>query len=156
MPGRRRQEAHALIAHNADRMSRLVDDLFLLAMLGDSPAAHREPVDLLSLAADAIATTAIRHPQRAITLEPLATHPATAERDLDIIETPGDPHQLVQVLGNLLSNACTHTPADSSVHAESAPPAPLPGGPRQRSAAAARHTCLRDRGRRQRPRHQAR
>ncbi|MFF6863892.1 HAMP domain-containing sensor histidine kinase [Streptomyces ardesiacus] len=116
MPGRRRQEAHALIAHNADRMSRLVDDLFLLAKLGDSPAAHREPVDLLSLAADTIATTAIRHPHRAITLEPLAARPATAERDLDIVETPGDPHQLVQVLGNLLSNACTHTPADSSVH----------------------------------------
>ncbi|MFB7547231.1 sensor histidine kinase [Streptomyces sp. NPDC056154] len=115
MPGRRRHEAHTLTARNADRMSRLVDDLFLLAKLGDTPAAHREPVDLLSLAADAIATTAIRHPHRAITLEPLAAHPAGPERDLDIIETPGDPHQLAQVLGNLLSNACTHTPADSSV-----------------------------------------
>ncbi|MFF2330674.1 MULTISPECIES: sensor histidine kinase [unclassified Streptomyces] len=116
MPGRRRHEAHTLIAHNADRMSRLVDDLFLLAKLGDTPAAHREPVDLLSLAADAIATTAIRHPHRTITLEPLTTHPADPERDLDIVEAPGDPHQLAQVLGNLVSNACTHTPADSSVH----------------------------------------
>ncbi|MGW1553969.1 sensor histidine kinase [Streptomyces sp. NPDC002346] len=115
MPDRRRHEAHTLIAHNADRMSRLVDDLFLLAKLGDTPAAHREPVDILSLAADAIATTAIRHPHRAITLEPLATHPAAPERDLDIIEAPGDPHQLAQVLGNLLSNACTHTPAGSSI-----------------------------------------
>jgi two-component system, OmpR family, sensor kinase len=116
MSGRRRREAHALIAHNADRMSRLVDDLFLLATLGDTPAAHREPVDLLSLAADAIATTAIRHPRRPITLEPLATHPADPGRGLDIVETPGDPHQLAQVVGNLLSNACTHTEDDSPVH----------------------------------------
>ncbi|WP_432173573.1 sensor histidine kinase [Streptomyces sp. Tue6028] len=116
MTGERRQEAHTLIAHNADRMSRLVDDLFLLAKLGDAPTAHREPVDLLSLAADAIATTAVRHPARGITLEPLAAHPAGPERDLDIIEAPGDPHQLAQVLGNLLSNACAHTPADSHVH----------------------------------------
>ncbi|MFE6889219.1 sensor histidine kinase [Streptomyces sp. NPDC057694] len=145
----RRREAHELIARNADRMSRLVDDLFLLAKLGESasgagtgsgsgtgashdtggtPAAHREPVDLLSLAADAIATTAIRHPRRAIALEPLAAPPrdrparppstdpaADAESDLDVIEAPGDPHQLAQVLGNLLANACTHTPAEARI-----------------------------------------
>lgn len=115
MSGRRRREAHALIAHNADRMSRLVDDLFLLAKLGETPVSHREPVDLLSLTADAIASTAIRHPCRAIGLEPLATHPPGPEGDLDVIETPGDPHQLAQVLGNLLSNACAHTPAGSSI-----------------------------------------
>lgn len=128
MPAARRREAHALLARNADRMSRLVDDLFLLAMLDDSPAAHREPVDLLSLTADAIATTAIRHPHRSITLEPLASHPTEPERDLDIVETPGDPHQLAQVLGNLLSNACTHTPADSSIRVRvGATPAPAAG-----------------------------
>ncbi|MFC7510369.1 ATP-binding protein [Streptomyces thermocarboxydus] len=32
-----------------------------------------------------------------------------------MVETPGDPHQLAQVLGNLLTNACTHTPPDSRV-----------------------------------------
>ncbi|WP_374214975.1 sensor histidine kinase [Streptomyces longispororuber] len=124
MADRRRRESHALIAHNADRMSRLVDDLFLLARLGEAAAdsgpraGHREPVDLLSLAADAIATTAVRHPHRGITLEPLASHPADpgSERDLDIIEVPGDLHQLAQVLGNLLSNACAHTPADVRIH----------------------------------------
>ncbi|MBQ0825173.1 sensor histidine kinase [Streptomyces tagetis] len=115
MPDRRRREAHVLIARNAERMSRLVDDLFLLAKLGDTPVPHREPVDLLSLAADAIATTAVRHPGRAVTLEPLAGHPGGPERGLDIVEAPGDPHQLAQILGNLLSNACVHTPADSGV-----------------------------------------
>lgn len=124
MAAGRRHEAHALIAHNADRMSRLVDDLFLLAKLGEAPVTHREPVDLLSLAADAIATTAIRHPHRAITLEPLPAlpgppgppGPAWSGGELDIVETPGDPHQLAQVLGNLLSNAATHTPPETAVH----------------------------------------
>ncbi|MFJ9123636.1 sensor histidine kinase [Streptomyces sp. NPDC102340] len=132
MTEQRRHEAHTLIAHNADRMSRLVDDLFLLAKLGEGggdthpPTTHREPVDLLSLAADAIATTAIRHPRRAITLEPLGGRTGDPDRDsdsgpgpehddLDIVEAPGDPHQLAQVLGNLLSNACAHTPADTRI-----------------------------------------
>ncbi|CAL9623493.1 sensor histidine kinase [Streptomyces sp. enrichment culture] len=119
MDGPRRHEAHTLIAHNADRMSRLVDELFLLAKLGHTPTPHHEPVDLLSLAAEAIATTAVRHPDRTITLEPFTADPAgpgaqTAE--LDVIEAPGDPHQLAQILNNLLSNACTHTPADTLVH----------------------------------------
>ncbi|MGW0686277.1 HAMP domain-containing sensor histidine kinase [Streptomyces sp. NPDC002754] len=126
MTERRRHEAHTLISHNADRMSRLVDDLFLLAKLGEggdirTPTMHRELVDLLSLAADAIATTAIRHPRRAITLEPLggrtvgSDSDSDSERDLDIVEAPGDLHQLAQVLGNLLSNACAHTPADTGI-----------------------------------------
>ncbi|WP_070014555.1 sensor histidine kinase [Streptomyces nanshensis] len=115
MPVRRRHEAHALVAHNADRMSRLVEDLFLLAKLGDAPARHREQVDLLSLAANAIATTAVRHPDRSIGLEPLSAPPAVDEHDLDVVETSGDPHQLAQILGNLLSNACVHTPEGSRV-----------------------------------------
>ncbi|OIJ66475.1 sensor histidine kinase [Streptomyces mangrovisoli] len=129
MPVRRRREAHALIAHNAERMGRLVEDLFLLAKLGETPAAHREPVDLLSLAADAIATTAIRHPRRAITLEPLAPRAADRERDLDIVEAPGDPHQLAQAVANLLTNACVHTPGDAAVRVRvGATRAPAGGG----------------------------
>ncbi|MFJ2020830.1 sensor histidine kinase [Streptomyces nodosus] len=116
MSEQRRHEAHSLINHNAERMSRLVDDLFLLATLGHTPLPHREPVDLLSLAAEAIATTAVRHPGRGITLEPLITRADGHQRELDIVETSGDPHQLAQVLGNLLSNACTHTPDDAPVH----------------------------------------
>ncbi|WP_394427768.1 HAMP domain-containing sensor histidine kinase [Streptomyces sp. SGAir0957] len=147
----RRHESYTLLAHNADRMSRLVDDLFLLAKLGEAGegggaegggtsgarAAHREPVDLLSLAADAIATTAVRHPHRRITLGPLISHssdPGT-EGDLDVIEVPGDPHQLAQVLGNLLANACAHTPAGTHVHVRvgttrtTAAPTSLSNGP---------------------------
>lgn len=111
-PPTRRHEAHELIAQNADRMSRLVDDLFLLATLGYTPTPHREPVDLLSLAADALTATAVRHPARSLRLVPLA--PST-EADLDVVETIADPHQLAQVMGNLLANACIHTPPDAHI-----------------------------------------
>ncbi|MGX2994012.1 sensor histidine kinase [Streptomyces sp. JNUCC 64] len=143
MSDERRHEAHGLLSQNAERVSRLVDDLFLLAALGRAPHPHQETVDLLSLCADAIATTALRHPRRAISLEPLeqlapgapgpepsgrdpldrdplgtgapgvdpfaVPGPVDGERDLDITETTGDPHRLAQVVGNLLTNAVTHT-----------------------------------------------
>ncbi|MFD5028015.1 ATP-binding protein [Streptomyces sp. NPDC058373] len=117
MPAERRTEAHALIAANANCMSRLVDDLFLLAKLGYAPGPHPEPVDLLSLAADSITSTAVRHPERTITLEPLRTGSAdTSGQELDVVEAVGDAHQLAQVVFNLLDNACSHTPASARVN----------------------------------------
>ncbi|MEU0633515.1 HAMP domain-containing sensor histidine kinase [Streptomyces sp. NPDC005989] len=117
MPAERRTEAHALIAANADRMSRLVDDLFLLAKLGHAPDPRREPVDLLSLAADSITSTAVRHPERTITLGPLLTGSADSSgQELDVVEAVGDADQLAQVVSNLLTNACAHTPATARIH----------------------------------------
>ncbi|MFJ8754711.1 sensor histidine kinase [Streptomyces sp. NPDC102441] len=106
----RRREAHELIAQNADRMSRLVDSLFLLAKLGDAPTTEHGPVDLLSLAADGISASAVRHPGRRIALAPLGAGDSGSPGELDVVEGSGDPHQLAQVLSNLLDNACTHTP----------------------------------------------
>ncbi|MGV9313643.1 HAMP domain-containing sensor histidine kinase [Streptomyces sp. NPDC003691] len=124
MDDARRREAHALIGHNAERMSRLVEDLFLLATLGHTPRPHRETVDLLSLCADAVATTAVRYPGRAITLEPLDPGAAAGVAsgagagtagDLEVVETTGDPHQLAQIVGNLLANAAVHTPEATTI-----------------------------------------
>ncbi|KOU56493.1 histidine kinase [Streptomyces sp. MMG1533] len=112
----RREEAHQLIARNADRMSRLVDDLFLLAKLGDSPAMRWEPVDLLSLAADSITTSAVHHPGRSIVLDPLTGAAGAREQaDLEVVDTLGDAHQLAQVTTNLLTNACVHTPPGTRI-----------------------------------------
>ncbi|MFI6118333.1 sensor histidine kinase [Streptomyces sp. NPDC051064] len=110
MSPRRRREAHELIAQNAERMSRLVDSLFLLAKLGDAPTTEHGPVDLLSLAADGIAASAVRHPGRRIALAPLGAGDSDGPGELDVVEGSGDPHQLARVLSNLLDNACTHTP----------------------------------------------
>lgn len=115
MSPRRRREAHELIEQNADRMSRLVDSLFLLAKLGDAPTTEHEPVDLLSLAADGIAASAVRHPERRIALAPLGPDGVGGLGELDVVEGSGDPHQLAQVLANLLDNACVHTPPGTGV-----------------------------------------
>ncbi|MER5275792.1 HAMP domain-containing sensor histidine kinase [Streptomyces sp. NPDC002809] len=117
-PAARRREAHELIARNAERMSRLVDDLFLLAKLGYAPEAHRETVDLLSLAADGVAAAVVAHPGRDVRLAPLAGGGPDGSRSqdsLDVVETLGDPHQLAQVVANLLANACVHTPPGARV-----------------------------------------
>ncbi|MFF1465027.1 ATP-binding protein [Streptomyces sp. NPDC058330] len=116
MTAARRHEAHELIARNADRMSRLVDDLFLLAELGYAPVAHRETVDLLSLAADGVSAAVVAHPRRDVRLVPLSGGGPDRSRDeLDVVEALGDPHQLSQVIANLLSNACSHTPPGTRI-----------------------------------------
>ncbi|MGW1229086.1 sensor histidine kinase [Streptomyces sp. NPDC002530] len=116
LPAARRREAHELIVRNSERMSRLVDDLFLLAKLGYAPVTHRESVDLLSLAADGVRAAVVAHPEREVRLAPLAGDgPEGAATALDVVETLGDPHQLAQVIANLLANACVHTPPGASV-----------------------------------------
>ncbi|MFC9848464.1 sensor histidine kinase [Streptomyces sp. NPDC060223] len=115
-----RREANRLIAQNAERMGLLVDDLQLLAKLDHEPSYGCEPVDLLSLAADAVSAAALGDSGRRIDLEPLRTQ-KEAERDedaeeLELVEAIGDPHRLRQVVENLLSNARTHTPPGTPIH----------------------------------------
>ncbi|MGW1215995.1 sensor histidine kinase [Streptomyces sp. NPDC002499] len=114
--GLERDEANRFIAQNAERMSLLVDDLQLLATLDKEPSYRREPVDLLSLAADAVSSAAVNSQSHPLTLGPLRT-PAdpTGDEELDLAETAGDPHRLRQILENLLSNARTHTPPGTRV-----------------------------------------
>ncbi|WP_433469843.1 sensor histidine kinase [Spirillospora sp. CA-128828] len=112
LPSPDRREADRLIMQNAERMSMLVNDLLLLAKLDQEPAYRSEPVDLLSTAADAISTAAVRHPGHSIGLGPLTGDAA----ELELAETTGDPHRLRQVVGNLVSNALTHTPPGTPIH----------------------------------------
>ena len=89
------------VEKEAARMGLLVEDLLLLARLDQQrPLAH-QPVDLLSLAADAIHDARMLAPARTISL---SVQPGAAFLVI------GDEPRLRQVIGNLMSNALTHTP----------------------------------------------
>jgi two-component system, OmpR family, sensor kinase len=90
----------------ATRMGLLVEDLLTLARLDQQRPLNLAPVDLLTLAADAVQDARIVSPGRPIDL---IVAPGTAF----LVE--GDEQRLRQVLGNLVNNALTHTPAGTPV-----------------------------------------
>jgi two-component system OmpR family sensor kinase len=92
------------IEDESKRMGVLVEDLLTLARLDEAPALSRQPVDLASLARDAVEDAHATAPQRAISLS--APDPAVIS---------GDSHQLRQVLANLMRNALVHTPAETPI-----------------------------------------
>jgi signal transduction histidine kinase len=85
----------------AARMGLLVEDLLLLARMDQQRPLTRNPIDLLSLAADAVHDTRMIAPNRTIDLK---VQPGAAFLVI------GDEARLRQVIGNLMSNALTHTP----------------------------------------------
>ena len=89
------------VEKEAARMGMLVEDLLLLARLDKQRPLARQPVDLLSLAADAVGDARLLAPSRTIDL---SVQPGAAFLVI------GDEPRLRQVIGNLMSNALTHTP----------------------------------------------
>ncbi len=87
------------------RMSRLVDDLLLLARLDAGRPLSRDPVDLTRLVIDVTNDARVAGPQHRWVLD-LPEEPVTVA---------GDQHRLHQVLANLLTNSRTHTPAGTTV-----------------------------------------
>jgi two-component system OmpR family sensor kinase len=80
------------------RMSRLVEDLLMLAR-GDKDAVPRtELVDVAELLDDAVSGSRAAFPQRQIALEPVPSY-----------HVVGDPDQLVRAIRNLVANAALHT-----------------------------------------------
>jgi two-component system OmpR family sensor kinase len=88
-------------------MGRLVEDLLLLARLDQQRALEQERVDLAALAHEAATDFAAIAPHR----------PFTTTWDGEAIVL-GDRVRLRQVIDNLLTNARTHTPAETPVHLE--------------------------------------
>ena len=95
------------IKNEASRMGTLVDDLFLLAQLDhERPMAH-DPLDLVEVLQQAVASIRVSAPGRAVDLR--VGGPVTVV---------GDVRRLRQVVDNLLVNAINHTPETASVAVE--------------------------------------
>jgi len=94
------------IEETAERMGLLVEDLLLLARLDRQRPITKAPVDLLAVAAEAVQEARMVAPEHTIDL---AVESGVAYQVL------GDEPRLRQVLGNLLTNAVTHTPPGTSV-----------------------------------------
>ncbi|MDW4908464.1 HAMP domain-containing sensor histidine kinase [Streptomyces sp. ADMS] len=88
----------------ADRMGRLVDELLTLARLDQRPELRLRNVDLSRLVRDAAQDLRVQEPERPISV---AADGAILVR--------ADEAGLRQVLGNLVANVRTHTPADVPV-----------------------------------------
>jgi two-component system, OmpR family, sensor kinase len=94
------------VESEATRMGMLVEDLLTLARLDQQRPLNIAPVDLLTLAADAVQDARIVQPGRPIDL---IVAPGTA------FLIDGDEPRLRQVIANLVNNAITHTPAGTPV-----------------------------------------
>jgi two-component system OmpR family sensor kinase len=98
------ERALARIESEAARMGTLVEDLLVLARMGESPVPETRPVDLSAIVSDAVGDARALDPSRQITL---------ALSDHVIIEA--DEKRIEQLIHNLLQNALVHTPPGTSV-----------------------------------------
>lgn len=109
---RNRAEVPADVAHamsrvesEARRMTRLVEDLLLLARLDSGRPLERRPVDLARLCADLVSDAHAAGPD----------HHWNLEVPPEPLLVSGDDARLHQVVANLLANARVHTPAGTTV-----------------------------------------
>ena len=92
------------IEEESKRMGVMVEELLVLARLGEGREPERAPVDLARVVDDAVSDARAAAPARDIALERAET--------ADVL---GDDHQLRQVVANLLGNALRHTPDEAQI-----------------------------------------
>ena len=96
-------EAMRRIAHEAQRMSTLVDDMLRLARLDQQPGQHAEPVDVTALVTECA--------ERAEITDPVRTWHTDIAPGLS---STGDEELLRRAVDNLLANVRAHTPGHTT------------------------------------------
>jgi two-component system OmpR family sensor kinase len=91
------------IERESERMSLLVEDLFLLARLDEGRPLDRVPVDLAAVVREAVDAAHVVDPERPVGV------------DLDEATVLGDRGRLRQVIDNLFANVRAHTAPDTPV-----------------------------------------
>ncbi len=92
------------IEEESKRMGVMVEELLVLARLGEGREPERLPVDLARVVDDCVSDARAAAPDRDVTLE-----------RVEAADVLGDDHQLHQVLHNLLNNAVRHTPPEAQI-----------------------------------------
>jgi two-component system, OmpR family, sensor kinase len=100
--------AMSRVESEAERMSKLVEDMLLLARLDSGPDLDLQPCDLSEIVINAVSDARAAGPDHGWQMS-LPNYPVVAY---------GDQHRLQQVMINLLANARTHTPPGTQVHTE--------------------------------------
>ena len=95
------------VSSQTERMTSLVEDMFLLARLDAGRPLVADSVDLSQLVVDAVSDAHAAGPG----------HRWTLHIPDEAVLVSGDPARLAQVLGNLLTNARVHTPPGTTVTA---------------------------------------
>jgi two-component system sensor histidine kinase TrcS len=97
--------ALARIESEARRMALLVDELLLLSRLGEGQDLQSEDVDLAEVVSNAVNDATVA----------ASTHHWVKELPDEPVWVRGDHARLHQLVSNLLSNACVHTPPGVTV-----------------------------------------
>ncbi len=92
------EDAMRRIGQESARMGRLVEDLLTLARLDEGRPMRREPVDMTTVARDAVVEASASHPSRPISLQAYGP-----------VVVTGDADGLRQLVDNLVGNALSHT-----------------------------------------------
>ena len=92
------------IEEESKRMGIMVEELLVLARLGEGREPEKLPVDLARVVDDCVSDARAAAPARDVTLERVET-----------AAVMGDDHQLHQVVHNLLNNAVRHTPPEAQI-----------------------------------------